>query len=260
MALTFRTISSPGNYPDLDASGIAVAADGVTLQRPKVTVPTSPSTLLPTQLYGIEQKRKFLLGVPTGYYKRLGVLGQGFVSGAKNKGVLAPGKDFVLVADPTTPFEISECGQDGIFLSGDNFHIEGAKIDKLGVLAWDPNPHADGIQVAGGYGVISQCFINLERDLAHNGNACVYVESDIRKILDVHINSTVLLGSGTNYSLFIQGPGKYGAPRLVRVFNATIKRGRFGWLNWGDNSGTTWVPKNLPRWLEVDMATCQFLQ
>lgn len=260
MALTFKTITTSGNYVDVDAFGISVAANGVILTRPDVAVPIDPATQLPASLYGIEQKRKYVLGVPAGFYNRLAVYGPGTITGAKNKGILAPGKDFVLVADPLAPFEISECGQDGIDLSGDNFHVEGAKIHHLGVLAWDATPHADGIDIGGGYGVLSQCLIDIDRDAGHDGNSCIYIESDVRRILDVHINSVVLLGTGTNYSLFINPAGKNGAPRSVRVFNTTIKRGRFGWMNFGDNSGGTWIPKNMPSWLSVDMATCKFIQ
>jgi len=266
MALAFKTISSPGTYAGLQVASLDVAADDVTLEGPMaVSVPLGANGL-PLDLYGIEEKKRPLLAQPIygAYYGGLSIIGSGYVSGARNKGILAPGKRGLRIfGNPLDPFVIRHCGQDGIDVSGDNCHIEGVSISDLGILSWDDDgkPHGDGLDINGGSGVVSQCRIDLSPAPGRSANANVYIESDQRVFTagGWHFNSCELIGGDVNYALFIHAAGKYGPPKFVRVFNTTLKRGRFGWLNYGDNHGSTWAPVNLPPWLDVDMRTCKFI-
>jgi hypothetical protein len=233
MTITIRNITKPGFYPAISASSIAVKANDVTIQAPRVDGASQV-------LYGIDIKKDLLRR----YYKRTKIVSAD-IQGAQNKGVL--GAYMNITGTQDAPTLIHDIGQDGVYFAGDFCRVEWTKISRLGNpgVAGDPTPHADGIGITVGTG---HAIANVHFELPHepkqgfHSNACIYIESDFGPIGTVDINSCIL--DGGLYSLFCV-VGKYGPPEYVRVRNCKFLRHYY-------KTPVNWNLSNLPSWLDID--------
>lgn len=231
MAGTVRVLKASGTYPPTTyAGGLRIDADDVTVQRPVVHGGGGVN-------YGIQIGRR----VNGAYYENARLV-SGKVDNAIKKGVY--GANFAAIGTLTDPFVVSECGQDGFFISGSHTHIERAHVHHLGKAAYSSPtqpPHADGAQItAGDDHYIGKTFFELphQHALGYDSNSCIYIESDFGPIGHVVIEEAIL--DGGLYSLFIV-EGNYGPPDAVELVNCEFRR------CW--NASINWDLDNLPPWL-----------
>jgi hypothetical protein len=140
---------------------------------------------------------------------------------------------------------------DGVFCNYDaegriNVTVQDCDFTRLGV---SPGAHADGVQVAGGRGlVVRQNRFEMADEPPGTphpafANACVFIEAKFRKVRDVTVVGNVLKGG--NYTVYVWNDRrtptgldpKWYPERVWVDYNAPVQGFRFGPFAWNNPAG-----------------------